>query len=166
MSGPTGNTASNTFGKSGRRDASLNLETALKMLPLVQRIIRDILQTEDSLDRLQSEYGRLERQRSTLAWPDRARRYQLQEDITREEKSLQQHLQELEPLGVALLDAGTGQIGFPTIVNDHRAYFSWRPGEDRLLYWHFAGETIRRLIPASWLADEAPPRPARKRRSK
>jgi hypothetical protein len=60
---------------------------------------------------------------------------------------------ELEFLGVDLLDVERSQVGLPTIVNGRDAYFSWRFGEDDLMYWHFAGESTRRRIPSSWTVE-------------
>jgi hypothetical protein len=44
-------------------------------------------------------------------------------------------------------------IGFPTLVNNRRAYFCWHPGETALQYWQFADEETQRPIPASWFKD-------------
>jgi hypothetical protein len=129
----------------------MNLITARRMLPLVQRIVHDILNDQQTLERLQPEQERLDRQRRELRWPERQRRYQLREEIGGVERRLQEALLELQGLAVALLDPQAGRIGFPTIVNDRRAYFSWRPGEESIRSWHFAEETACRPIPPSWL---------------
>jgi hypothetical protein len=129
----------------------MNLVTARRMLPLVQRIVQDILNDQQTLERLQPEQDRLDRQRRDLRWPERQRRYQLTEEIGGVERRLQEALHELQGLAVALLDPRAGRIGFPTIVNDRRAYFSWRPGEESIRSWHFAEESSCRPIPPSWL---------------
>jgi hypothetical protein len=120
------------------------------MLSLVRRIVEDVLHARQELGQKQPERYRLDRQRRTLDWPARARRYQLQEEIAFEENNLQEALAELEVLGVVLLDPGKGQVGFPTIVNGRRAFFSWRISEETLRHWHFDGEKVRRLIPSAW----------------
>jgi len=56
----------------------------------------------------------------------------------------------MQVLGLTLLDAEIGRVGFPTLVNDRRAYFSWRPGEEGLHSWHFAEESMCRPIPSAW----------------
>ena len=151
MSGFPGNTASNASERPERRETAMNLLTARRMLPLVQRIVEDILKDRHTLERLQPEQERLDRQRRDLRWPERQRRYQIHEEITGLERRLQEALAELHGLALALLDADAGRIGFPTIVNDRRAFFSWRPGEETIRSWHFAEETTCRPIPASWL---------------
>jgi hypothetical protein len=125
------------------------------MLPLVRQISQDIMQAQDALKRLVPERDRLNRRRHALTWPERSRRYQVQEEIVTAELKFQESLLELENLGVALVDANAGWVGFPTVVNGKKAFFSWKPGEETLKYWHFAGETARRLIPATWIkADD------------
>ena len=54
----------------------------------------------------------------------------LQDEITRAEKELTETRDELSNLGVVLLDDGRGRVGFPTMVNNRRAYFSWQLGEE------------------------------------
>jgi hypothetical protein len=45
-------------------------------------------------------------------------------------------------------------------VNEREAFFSWRPGEDGLEFWNFAGDPVRRSVPEAW--TKAPPkRPAK-----
>src|SRR5262245_47167267 len=117
MSGSAGNTASGAFEKPGRSSTVVNLETARRMLPLVRHIINDILQGRQTLDRLQPEHERLERQRRQLDWPQRQRRYQLRDEVAAAEQGLQQALGELQGLSVSLVDPDVGQVGFPTIVN-------------------------------------------------
>jgi hypothetical protein len=130
------------------------LAMARRMLPLVQRIVADLVHGQQRLAELQPEQDRLDRQRRHLAWPERSRRYQLREEIAGIEQHQQEALVELEGLlGVALMDAGEGRIGFPTVVNDRPAFFSWRFGEQALEHWHFVGESVRRTIPTAWMAD-------------
>jgi len=135
----------------------MSLATARRMLPLVRRIVGDLLQARRRLAQLLPEQNHLDRRRRTLAWPDRARRYQLHEEVADQEQNLQDALAELEVLGLAVLDAAQGRVGFPTTVHDRRAFFSWQAGEETVRGWHFVGETVSRPIPAAWLEAEAVP---------
>ena len=136
-------------------DVVLSLSTVHKMLPLVRQILSEIQVRHSDLLRLVPEQTRLERQRRDLSWPERQRRYQIQDEITAAERVLQDAKEELAGLGVALLDQETGRVGFPTMVNNRRAYFSWRVNEDGLHSWHFAEESVCRPIPAAWLKELA-----------
>ena len=150
MSGFAENTAHDASEKPDRQESVIPLGTACRMLPLVRLIVQDVLADRLRLAHLQPERQRLDRQRRTLAWPERARRYQIQEEIAAAAQHLQAALEELESLGLELLDPSEGRVGFPTLVNNARAYFSWRPNEEGMHFWHFAGETLRRPIPAAW----------------
>jgi hypothetical protein len=131
---------------------------ARNMLPLVSRIAQDIADCDDRLACLRVEKARLDRLRDSLAWPERARRYELNEEIATRETELRQLRAELEAIGVVLLEARTGLVGFPTIVNDRAAFFSWRPGEETLGWWNFAEDLERRPVPEQWTV---PPREVR-----
>ncbi len=150
MSGFAENTAHDASEKPDRRDSVIHLGTACRMLPLVRLIVGDVLADRRRLAQLQPEQNRLDRQRRSLSWPDRARRYRIQEEVAAAEQHLREALEELDLLGIELLDPSDGRVGFPTMVNNARAYFSWRPHEEGLHFWHFAGETLRRPIPAAW----------------
>jgi len=150
MNGSRENMASGAPDKPARRNWVLNLGTAQRMLPLVQRIVVDILNCQAGLDRMQPEQDRLDRNKRQLTWPQRQRRYQLREEISVAELTLEGALLELGELGVELLDPSTGRVGFPTVVNERAAYFSWKPGEAGIVGWHFAQETKSRPIPPAW----------------
>jgi hypothetical protein len=150
MNGSREPRASDALVGTGRHDMLLTWETASRMLPLIRQIVADILDSQQRLARDLADKDDLDRQRYDLAWPDRARRYQLSEDIDRQEVRLEQALRELDQLGLALVDAELGQVGFPTIVNNRPAFFSWRPGEDDVRFWHFARDRTRRQVPAGW----------------
>ena len=163
MSGFTENRAPEASERPGPNDLVLTWDARRAMLPLVGRIASDLVRCHGRLARIRPEQSRLDRHRQTLAWPERSRRYQLQDESAALEQELAGLGAELEVLGVVLLDAGNGLVGFPTIVNNRRAYFSWKPGEDGVRFWNFAGDTVRRPVPASW--TRTPPERSGKGRS-
>jgi hypothetical protein len=61
-------------------------------------------------------------------WQERQRRYQVHDEVGVIERHLSASLDELGTLGITMLEPETGRIGFPTLVNDRRAFFSWQPG--------------------------------------
>jgi hypothetical protein len=126
------------------------LPTAERMLALVRRIVADIQEANRSLAGSLPELETLDRNRRHLPWPQRRRRYQLQEEVVQHEVRLEEALAELEVLGVALLDPLQTRLGFPTVVNNRRAFFVWSPGDEGLRHWQYAGESRLRVIPAKW----------------
>jgi hypothetical protein len=148
--------ASNTSRSTGREAIVLDLPTVRKMLPLVRHVVAELLTIEHQVGPLLWEQEGLERNRRNLSWPERQRRYHLQDEVARLDQQRRDAVAELRGLGVQVIDPTYGRVGFPTIVNTKPAYFSWQPGEEDVGYWHFAGDSDRRRpIPLSW-TKEAP----------
>jgi hypothetical protein len=146
----TPNRASNPAGKPRRKEITLDLTTARQMLPLVRSIVSDIVTSRTALNKLAPEQERLDRHRRDLAWQERQRRYQVQDEIFAAEKSLTNALGELTALGVSLLDAEAGEVDFPTKINGRPAAYNWKFGEEAVRFWHYSGEEQRRPIPTDW----------------
>jgi len=102
MNGSTGNKAFGASEKPERGEVFLSLGTAQRMLSLVQRIVEDILENQKALEKLVPEQERLCRQRRQLAWPERQRRYVLQEEITQAERNLEEAREEMQVLGLTV----------------------------------------------------------------
>ena len=117
------------------------------MLPLVQRIVTDIVQDNRDLNRFTFEQEGLDRNKRELTWPERQRRYAVQSEVSRLQIRLEDEQRELDSLGAVLFGSSDGRVGFPTLVNGRPAYFSWQLGEDSVTHWHFDGESMRRPIP-------------------
>lgn len=150
MNGFTEPRASGASEQPGQGEQILTWGASQAMLPLVGRIVADIVAHHVRLMQLQPELQRLDQQRRILTWPQRSRRYAIQDELVSLDRALQENLAELTVLGVVLLDGSMGLIGFPTMVNDRKAFFSWKPGEASLDFWNFADEMVRHPVPESW----------------
>ncbi len=137
--------------KSKRKDVTLDLPTVRQMLPLVQSIVRDIVDHRSQLSKLHPEQENLDRHRRDLAWQERERRYHIQEEITEAEGAYKKAMSELRDLGLALVDGEAGRVAFPTRINGRPAIFTWQPGEDNVMYWSYEDEELRRPIPNEWI---------------
>jgi hypothetical protein len=142
--------ASGARAKSRRKAEPVDLPTVRRMLPLVQRIVSDIVLDHKELNRFAFEQEGLDRNKRELSWPERERRYTVQGELSRLQTRLDDEQRELDSLGAVLFGSNDGRIGFPTLVNGRPAYFSWQLGEDGINYWHFDGEAARRPIPTNW----------------
>lgn len=149
---------------SGPMEPLFELPTVIKMIPLVSRIAADLLASRAEVIGLRAEHLRLERQRRDLSWPERRHRYLVQDSLTDAEKRFRGLVNELEALGVAVIDGDTAQLGFPTIVNNKLAFFSWLPGEENVTFWHYDGDdTRRRPVPEAWYKPLPQTKPARRK---
>lgn len=153
MSGSRSYPASDASESSERNEVVLSLKTVHKMLPLVQQIAQEIVARHRAIERLQPEEECLDQQRRSLAWPMRRRRYEVKDELARAEKDLETAIAELRGLGLSVLNEVDGVIGFPTVVNDRRAFFSWHVGEVGVKTWRFADEDVDRPIPPSWMKE-------------
>lgn len=142
--------ATGARGKSRRKLQPVDLPTVRRMLPLVQRIVTDLVQDRKELNRYTFEQEGLDRNKRELSWPERERRYTVQGEVSRLRSRLEDEQRELDQLGAVLFASTDGRVGFPTEVNGRPAFFSWQLGEDGVSYWHFAEEMTRRPIPTTW----------------
>src|SRR5205823_1443002 len=85
-----------------RSEVVLSLTTVQKMLPLVKRISNDILMNQRVLNCLHPEEEQLDRQKRSLDWPQRKRRYQIKEELAVADLAMQEALAELRELGLVL----------------------------------------------------------------
>jgi hypothetical protein len=150
MSGSSNKRASESAGKPKKKLASIDLSTARQMLPLVRSIVRDIVDQRRRLADLTTEQNLLDSERRSLTWESRQRRYAVSDERSRTEQSYTTAVGELNGLGVSLADADAGRVDFPTRINGRPAAFTWQSDEATVGYWRYAGEEMRRPIPADW----------------
>lgn len=67
---------------------------------------------------------------------------------------LQTHLEELDDVGVELVDWSRGIVNFPAKVDGRCVLLCWEPGQERITYWHeveegFAGRQPIDSLPAT-----------------
>lgn len=149
MSGPS-QRATGPTGQPKRKQNAIDLTTARQMLPLVESIVRDIVDTRKRLANLSSEQDVLDRERRSLTWESRRRRYSVTDELSTANKAYSAAVGELSQLGVSLVDPTAGCVDFPTRINGRPAAFTWQMGEDGVGYWRYAGEDQRRPIPTDW----------------
>jgi len=144
------NRASNPPGKPRRKDLNLDLTTARQMLPLVKSIVADIVDTTGRLQQLAPVQETLDELRRSLTWKSREKRYAVRDEVEKAEQNLEGAKTELDSLGLSISDPVAGRVDFPTRINGRPAVFSWQLGEDGVQFWNYAGEDLRRPIPADW----------------
>ena len=142
--------ATGPAGQPKKKAQAIDLSTARQMLPLVASIVRDIVDTRKQLTHLSGEQDTLDRERRSLSWESRRRRYSLTDELNTVNTAYTSAVGELSQLGVSLVDADDGAVDFPTRINGRPAAFSWRMGEEGVRYWRYDGEEQRRPIPTDW----------------
>jgi hypothetical protein len=115
---------------------------AKKTLPLVSKIVKDILDTSREMRLIADEIGE---------------KVENDPRIQKLADNVESFMQELEEIGCFFKDWNflIGLIDFPAIIDGKEVYLCWRSDEDDILYYHemetgFAG---RKLIPPEELTD-------------
>jgi hypothetical protein len=128
-------------------------DQAGRALVLVKRIAADIV-------RRYARLGDLQEALETAAGPaGEDVRSELLDTIER----LQTHLEELDDIGVELVDWSRGIVNFPAKVDGRCVLLCWEPGQERITYWHevedgLAGRQPIETLPAAQPLATAPGR--------
>jgi hypothetical protein len=102
------------------------LAQANSTLPLVKRIVGDIVRVHDQAVKLQSELETLGAKERTTA------QSKLESSMTR----LEDYVDELSEVGCELKDYQIGLIDFTGRHQGRDVCLCWKLGEDRIGYWH------------------------------
>ncbi len=109
------------------------------MLPLVKSIVSDISETFQNVTSRRADLHRLLRAGTRSAgtlYDDEIE--ESRSDLQAEYDRIWQFREELESLGVLLRQSETGEIEFPTRIDQQDAFLSWKIGEESISFWRFA----------------------------
>ncbi len=111
---------------------TFSIEQANRSLPLVRRIVQDIV---DEYARGQALVKRLE---TAAADPmrDAAAIDRLQRDIQSAGRTIDEYVRELTELGVEIKGFDVGLVDFPGEIGGRSVYLCWRLGEPTVAHWH------------------------------
>ena len=114
---------------------------ARKTLPLVKKIVKDILDTSFQAKTIMEQMGRGAEENPEIQ--------KLLSDI-------QYFMKELEEIGCYYKDwnFSIGLVDFPSIINDEEVFLCWRSDEEDILYYHGINEGYagRKRIPNELLS--------------
>lgn len=124
------------------------VEQANRMLPLVGRIVRDIVETHRAWERSVHEFE-LAAAESRADRPS-PRAEELQRETQRLATEIQSFIGELRDLDVEFKGFELGLVDFPSELDGRVIYLCWKLGEESVGWWHeveggFAGR--QPLIP-------------------
>jgi len=112
------------------------VEDANKTLPLVRRIVEDVVRQHRlwrekilELDLVAS---------SSRADASRERAEELEREAQTLAREIDGYQRELEELGIQLKDRRMGLVDFPSEIGGRRVLLCWRLGESEVQFWHDA----------------------------
>jgi len=112
------------------------VEQANRMLPLVGRIVRDIVETHRAWERSVHEFE-LATAESRADRPS-ARAEELQRETQRLATEIQSFIGELRDLDVEFKGFDLGLVDFPSELDGRLIYLCWKLGEESVGWWHEA----------------------------
>ncbi len=132
------------------------VEQANRTLPLVRRIVEDIVREHR---RWQEKILELELVGSSaaapvvngvVATPSDERAAAIERDAIAIARDIDAFERELQELGIALKDRRLGLVDFPGEIDGRQVWLCWRLGEPSVQYWHDldAGYAGRQPLPA------------------
>jgi hypothetical protein len=110
------------------------VEQATRTLPLVRKIVEDIVQQHRRWREAILELDLVASTARDDDPPDRAAR--LKRKVQTLARELDSYQRELDDLGILLTDRRLGLIDFPSEMNGRRVLLCWRMGEPEVQYWH------------------------------
>jgi hypothetical protein len=120
-----------------------DLDYAQKTLPLVSRIVRDIVDTQKDLADLHS------RACQSLIQGDEAAAEALQDQIQERAHDQADYVAELHELGCEVKDTSIGLVDFPSRLDERVVYLCWKLGEPAITHWHEVDAGVQGRAPIS-----------------
>lgn len=115
-------------------DRTFTVEEANKTLPLVRRIVEDVVRQHRhwrekilELDLVAS---------SSRADEPRGRAEQLEQEAQALAREIDSYQRELDDLGIQLKDRRLGLVDFPSKLAGRKVLLCWRLGEGEVQFWH------------------------------
>jgi hypothetical protein len=106
------------------RGKVFSIEKANRTLPLVRRIVQDVVTT----------WGQLRSLRDQLS--DSMDKNVIERDLEQQSRRMEQLQSELQRVGCELKDPGIGLVDFPGRHQSRDIYLCWKLGEDQVAHWH------------------------------
>ena len=111
-----------------------NVEEANRTLPLVRRIVEDVVRQHRIWREKILELDLV----ASSARPDesRDRAEQLEREAQAVAREIDGYQRELDDLGILLKDRRMGLVDFPSEMGGRRVLLCWRLGETEVQFWH------------------------------
>jgi hypothetical protein len=127
-----------------RPSRRFTLEQANKSLPLVRRIVGDVVRVSGEAASLQDEIQTL---------PEGKMRVLAAKELDHRVARLNELVEELGGIGVELKDYQSGLVDFIGRHEGHDVYLCWRLGEEKIAFWHELSAGVAGRQPVSLLKE-------------
>ena len=129
------------------------VDEANRTLPLVRRIVADILSSHRKLQKLADAYRSIEGETAE----EQARRGQMSDELQELTNAVNRYVDELQEIGVLFKGFDEGLVDFYSMLDGRAIFLCWKYGEGQVEWWHEieAGYTGRRRLPLHLLSGSA-----------
>lgn len=115
--------------------------SATRMLPLLRRIVADMVRLTRSIDAQREQLRGIDQLPETIDRPNyREEVSDIRGSLAQDEQRLHECRSELAALGVESHQPFDGSVDFPAVVNRRRVRLCWTPGDERVEHWHEVGQ--------------------------
>ena len=125
----------------------ISIDEADLMLPLLRRIVTDIMQKWELIIYKRTELECLEKgieSSDDLSPQDKESKVeQLKSDLNYLIDKINSYIREVEDLGCFVEEFKRGIINFPSLYCGRKIFLCWVPNEDKVGYWHELDESFK-----------------------
>jgi hypothetical protein len=128
---------------------SFSVEDANRMLPLVRRIVGDVVRDYWRWQEKVREFEEVAANRHVGEPNEQADRLEIEaQELARD---IDGYIREIRELGVEMKGFDTGLVDFPGEIDGRRVLLCWQLGEETVQYWHEedAGFAGRQPLPST-----------------
>ncbi len=139
--------------KRARSRETFTIDEANAMLPLVRAIASDLAELSREVNERRERLSYLLDDRQSTAQDFyREELVQVQDELEKEERRLDDYKQELRALGLESPDGPHGYVDFPSTMDNRRIALCWRLGEAEVSHWHEVTGCCEKRKPLTSLA--------------
>ena len=134
------------------------VEEANKSLPLVRAIVDDLAQlSREVIERRERLSVLMDGREEDERGPYREELTQIEEELEKDSRRLQEYVEELRELGVEPKNGTEGLVDFPALIDGREVYLCWKLDEPEVLFWHEqdAGFAGRQSLTAGSVAGDS-----------
>lgn len=127
------------------------LQQILPMKPYIFRLMADLRSCRAEQHRLKRQL-QLSRSLRAANYATRRRGHDAIERLGELREAERDVMAEFRGLGISVGSVTRGELVFPCLVDNRRAYFVWYDSQDRPTHWRFRGDGQVRAIPEWWFS--------------
>lgn len=106
------------------------VEEANRTLPLVRRIVTDIVSTHRELEERVEEYRALGLEEES------ERRSELEAEVNELTATVNRYIGEIHELGALFKGVEEGLVDYYSMLHERPVFLCWKLGEERIEWWH------------------------------